>query len=69
MTFGAATPAAADGTIAPEGGCPGKFYTSRKWTYDQAGLTIRDHNGQPLAQLAAKAAASRARPRAASRSR
>jgi hypothetical protein len=50
MTFGAA-PAAVDGTIAPEGGCPGKFFTSRKWTYDQAGLTMRDHNGQPLAQL------------------
>ena len=52
MTFGASNPAAADGTIAPEGGCPGKFYMSRKWTYDQAGLTLRDHNGQPLAQLA-----------------
>ena len=51
MTFGAAAPVAIDGTIAPEGGCPGKFFTSRKWTYDQAGLTMRDHNGQPLAQL------------------
>jgi hypothetical protein len=52
MTFGASSPTAADGTIAPEGGCPGKFYMSRKWTYDQTGLTLRDHNGQPLAQLA-----------------
>jgi hypothetical protein len=51
MTFGAANVAASDGTIAPEGGCPGKFYMSRKWTYDQDGLTMRDHNGQPLAQL------------------
>ena len=51
MTFGSSGPAAVDGTIAPEGGCPGKFYMSRKWTYDQAGLTLRDHNGQPLAQL------------------
>jgi hypothetical protein len=50
MTFGAA-PGAGEGTIAPEGGCPGKFYMSRKWTYDQTGLTMRDHNGQPLAQL------------------
>jgi hypothetical protein len=56
MTFGAANPAAADGTIAPEGGCPGKFYMSRKWTYDQAGLTMRDHNGQPLAQLSSEGA-------------
>jgi hypothetical protein len=52
MTFGASSPAATDGTIAPEGGCPGKFYMSRKWAYDQTGLTMRDHNGQPLAQLA-----------------
>ncbi|MSP46707.1 MAG: hypothetical protein EXQ83_12850 [Xanthobacteraceae bacterium] len=51
MTFGAASPGAIDGTIAPEGGCPGKFFTSRKWTYDQGGLVMRDHNGQPLAQL------------------
>ena len=24
----------AEGTIAPEGGCPGKFFTSRKWIYE-----------------------------------
>ena len=52
MTFGSANAAAAEGTIAPEGGCPGKFYMSRKWTYDQNGLTMRDHNGQTLALLA-----------------
>jgi predicted small secreted protein len=52
MTFGAANAAAAEGTIAPEGGCPGKFYMSRKWSYDQNGLTMRDHNGQTLALLA-----------------
>jgi hypothetical protein len=52
MNFGAANTQAPEGTIAPEGGCPGKFYMSRKWTYDQTGLTMRDHNGQPLAQLA-----------------
>jgi len=51
MNFGG-TPEAPEGTIAPEGGCPGNFYTSRKWTYEPAGLVIRDHNGQPLAQLA-----------------
>jgi hypothetical protein len=52
MTFGAA-PNAAEGTIAPEGGCPGQFYTSRKWTFDSTGLTIRNHNSEPLAQLSA----------------
>ena len=55
MAFGAAGPNAVEGTIAPEGGCPGKFFTSRKWTSDAAGLTIRDHKGQPLAQLAPSA--------------
>jgi hypothetical protein len=56
MTFSAASPAAAEGTIAPEGGCPGKFFTSRKWSYDQGGLVMRDHNGQPLAQLSSAGA-------------
>ena len=56
VTFGSAAATAAEGTIAPAGGCPGKFFTSRKWTYDQAGLTIRDHKGQPLAQLSGEGA-------------
>jgi Protease inhibitor Inh len=51
MTFGA-NPNATEGTIAPAGGCPFNFYTSRKWTYGETGLTIRDHNTQTLAQLA-----------------
>jgi Protease inhibitor Inh len=51
MNFGG-TPEAGEGTIAPEGGCPGNFYTSRKWTFEQGSLVIRDHNGQPLGQLA-----------------
>ncbi len=50
MTFGA-NANAAEGTIAPAGGCPFNFYTSRKWTYAETGLTIRDHNAQSLAQL------------------
>src|SRR5262245_27455839 len=48
MTFGS-PPGAAEGTIAPEGGCPGQFYTSRKWAFDSSGLVIRNHNGEPLA--------------------
>jgi Protease inhibitor Inh len=51
MMFGA-NPNATEGTIAPAGGCPFNFYTSRKWTYGETGLTIRDHNAQTLAQLA-----------------
>jgi hypothetical protein len=50
MTLGNA-PSAVQGTIAPEGGCPGNFFTSRKWTFEHDMLIIRDHKGQQLAQL------------------
>src|SRR3974377_561407 len=33
-------PGAVDGTIAPEGGCPGNFFTSRRWAFDQNALVI-----------------------------
>ena len=51
MTFGSDAAGGVEGSIRPEGGCPGKFFTSRKWTYEQGSLVMRDHNGQPLAQL------------------
>jgi hypothetical protein len=51
MTFNA-TPGAVEGAIAPEGGCPGNFFTSRQWALSQGALVIRDHNGAPLVQLA-----------------
>jgi protease inhibitor Inh len=51
MTFGASNPDSTEGTIAPGGGCPFNFFTSRKWSYTEAGLTLRDHNAQALAQL------------------
>ena len=50
MMFGDA-PGAAQGTIAPEGGCPGNFFTSRKWTFEHDNLIIRDHKGETLATL------------------
>jgi len=50
MTFGNSL-GAVQGTIAPEGGCPGNFFTSRKWTFEREVLIIRDHKGEPLAQL------------------
>jgi Protease inhibitor Inh len=50
MNFGH-MPGAAQGTIAPEGGCPGNFYTSRKWTFEQGALIIRDHKSEVLAEL------------------
>jgi hypothetical protein len=51
MNFRAA-PGAAEGAIAPEGGCPGNFFTSRQWTFERDALIIKDHNGEPLARLA-----------------
>ena len=51
MTFSGA-PKATEGSIAPEGGCPGNFFTSRRWTLEEGNIIIRDHNGEKLAQLA-----------------
>lgn len=51
MNFGAIPSGSGEGTIAPEGGCPGKFFTSRKWVFQPDGLVMRDHTGRPLAQL------------------
>jgi hypothetical protein len=57
MNFAGAanTPAADDatpqGTIAPAGGCPGDFFTSRKWTFEHGSLIMRDFKGRPLARL------------------
>ena len=50
MNFGA-QPDATEGTIAPAGGCPFNFFSSRKWSTTAAGLVIRDHKAQSLAQL------------------
>jgi hypothetical protein len=51
MYFGGA-PDAKQGSIAPEGGCPGRFFTSRAWVKTDTGLTINDDQGNPLGQLA-----------------
>jgi hypothetical protein len=50
MTF-ADTPGTSEGSIAPAGGCPGNFFTSRKWTYEHDTLIIHDHKGEALVQL------------------
>jgi len=44
-------PGGNEGTIAPEGGCPGQFFTSRHWTFSAGRLTIINHEQAPLAQL------------------
>jgi len=51
MSFGGAA-GAVEGTIAPEGGCPGQFFTSRRWTFDQDALLIRSHTGEVLGRFA-----------------
>ncbi len=40
------------GSIAPEGGCPGDFFTSRYWIVDNGEVVIRNHLKKPLARLA-----------------
>jgi hypothetical protein len=42
---------ASEGSIAPAGGCPGKFFTSRKWTFEHDRLIFRDHKGEVLVEL------------------
>ena len=50
MTFGGST-GASDGSIAPAGGCPLNFFTSRKWSYENDKLVIRNHKSDVLVQL------------------
>jgi protease inhibitor Inh len=42
---------APQGTIAPAGGCPGNFFMSRKWAFENGMLVIHDFKGRPLAQM------------------
>ncbi len=50
MKFGGA-PGAQQGIVTPDGGCPGKFFTSRHWALEQGALVINDDDNQPLARL------------------
>jgi hypothetical protein len=50
MNF-AGAPGARDGSVSPEGGCPEKFFMSRRWTLEQGALLINDEDDQPLAKL------------------
>ena len=44
-------PGADQGTIVPDGGCPGELFRSRSWVLAQNTLTIDDEQNQPLATL------------------
>jgi Protease inhibitor Inh len=50
LEFGGAAGARA-GSVAPDGGCPGNFYMSRRWAIEGSALTIAGQESQPLAQL------------------
>jgi hypothetical protein len=50
LNFGGA-PGAQQGTVVAEGGCPGRFFTSRRWTINQGRLVINDDENKMLAQL------------------
>ncbi len=48
MNFDGET-AASQGTVVPDGGCPGEMYRSRTWVLANDTLTINDGESQPLA--------------------
>jgi protease inhibitor Inh len=50
LEFGGAAGARA-GSVAPDGGCPGNFYMSRRWAIEGSALTITGQDSQLLAQL------------------
>ena len=50
MSFGAA-PGATEGAISPEGGCPGRFFLSRRWAMSGDTLTISDQDSNALGEL------------------
>lgn len=42
-------PASQSGAVSPDGGCPGNFYVSRRWSMNDGTLTVTDAENQPLA--------------------
>jgi hypothetical protein len=60
MTFSttpsSTAPAGSQGAVAPEGGCPGKFFTTRHWTFDHDALELLDHKNEPLVEMKRNAA-------------
>ena len=41
-------PAANEGRVAPDGGCPQRFFLARRWRLADSGLTIVDGDGAAL---------------------
>jgi hypothetical protein len=51
MTFEQAPGQSDQGTIQPEGGCPGELFRSRVWALAHGSLMIDDAENKPLARL------------------
>jgi hypothetical protein len=47
----AGSPGALTGTISPEGGCPERFFLSRRWALGNDGLTVSDEDANTLGTL------------------
>lgn len=50
LEFGAAV-SDRTGSVSPDGGCPERFYMSRRWSLDDGAITITDADNQPLAHF------------------
>ena len=50
LNFGGA-PGTREGKVAPEGGCPEKFYMSRRWALEPDSLVITDDENNPMARF------------------
>lgn len=42
---------AREGRVLPDGGCPGRFFLSRRWTLSDGALKIADQDGETLAEF------------------
>ncbi|MDP2410636.1 MAG: AprI/Inh family metalloprotease inhibitor [Pseudolabrys sp.] len=45
------TTAAREGRLAPEGGCPERFFLARRWTLNDQALTIGDEDNTALGEF------------------
>lgn len=43
--------ASGQGLVAPDGGCPGHFYRSRRWAFESGALVIMADDGDALGRL------------------
>jgi hypothetical protein len=44
-------PGSQSGSVSPDGGCPGNFYMSRRWSMNDGAIAVTDAENQPLAHF------------------